>query len=247
MYRHYAQEVQRCQVLSCYHICMGRAPRSAIGDTVYHVLNRANGRMRIFQKRKDYEAFENVLAEAKKKQPMRILAYCLMPNHWHLVLYPYQDGDLSNFMRWVTLTHTQRWHAHYKSIGYGHLYQGRYKSFPVQKDEHFLQLVRYVERNARRAALVKQAEDWRWSSLYKRQHGSEEEKKLLSSWPIKIDEDYIDWVNAPQPKEEIEIIRYAIKRGRPYGKDTWVSNIVTTLGLEVTMNQRGGYRRNQST
>lgn len=170
---------------------MGRAPRAPAGNMVYHVLNRANGRMKIFRKPKDYIAFEEVLKEAKKKQPMRILAYCLMPNHWHLVLHTYEDGDLSNFMRWVTLTHTQRWHAHYKSIGYGHLYQGRYKSFPVQKDEYFLQLVRYVERNAKRAALVKQAEDWQWSSLPSREFGSSKEKEWLSTWPVRAGRGYV--------------------------------------------------------
>lgn len=226
---------------------MGRALRSAIGGMVYHVLNRANGRMRIFRKPKDYEAFEDILKQAKEKQNIRILSYCLMPNHWHLVLYPYKDGDLSNFMRWLTLTHTQRWHAHYKSIGYGHLYQGRYKSFPVQKDEHFLQLVRYVERNAKRAALVKKAEDWKWSSLYRREHGSTKQQKMLSSWPVHPDSNYLEWVNTPQLKEEVEVIRYAIKRGRPFGKDTWIARTVATLGLETTMRQRGGYRRNEST
>jgi putative transposase len=201
----------------------------------------------MFRKEKDYEAFITILTEAKKKYRMRILLYCLMPNHWHLVLYPYDDGDLSHFMRWVTLTHTQRWHAHYKSVGYGHLYQGRYKSFPVQKDEHFLQLVRYVERNAKRAGLVKQAEDWKWSSLHARESKNTEHKALLSPWPVSTDTDYLEWVNTSQPKEEIEVIRYAIQRGRPYGKDKWVSKTVAELGLETTMRQRGGYRRNEST
>lgn len=222
---------------------MGRSPRNALGGIVYHVLNRANGRIEIFRKDKDYEAFEDILAEAKKKQPMRVLAYCIMPTHWHLVLNPYRDGDLPNFMRWVTLTHTQRWHAHYKSVGYGHLYQGRYKSFPVEQDEHFLQLVRYVERNAKRATLVKKAEQWRWSSLHKRQFGSPEQQKLLGTWPVESDGDYIKWVNEPQPKEEVEVIRYAIQRGRPYGGEVWVSRMVEKLGLETTMRQRGGYRR----
>src|SRR3989344_9525362 len=112
---------------------MGRPPRVAIGNVVYHVINRANSRMLIFKKDGDYQAFEQILEEAKEKYPMRILAYCLMPNHWHLVLYPTSDEDLPRFMRWITLTHTQRWHARYNNIGYGHLYQGRYKSFPVQK------------------------------------------------------------------------------------------------------------------
>src|SRR5688572_23335174 len=117
---------------------MGRPLRAAVGDVIYHVLNRANGRLPLFETPADYEAFEKVLAEAHVRFPMRTLAYCLMPNHWHLVLWPRRDGDLSRFMGWLTLTHTQRWHAHRGSAGAGHLYQGRFKSFPVQADEHFL-------------------------------------------------------------------------------------------------------------
>lgn len=205
---------------------------------VYHVINRANGRMTIFRKDKDYEAFEKILVEAKKKYPMRIVAYCLMPNHWHLMLYPQGNDDLSNFMRWITLTHTQRWHAHYRNIGSGHLYQGRYKSFPVQKDEYFLQLVRYVERNAKRAALVKRAENWRWSSLYHREHNTKQQH-ILNAWPVKPDHDYLKWVNTPQPKEEIETIRYHIQRGRPYGQETWMQKTAKQLGLESTFRNRG--------
>ena len=143
---------------------MGRSPRSATGNMVYHVINRANQRARIFNKEKDYEAFENVLLEAKENYPMRILSYCIMPNHWHFVLYPQNGKDLSRFMQWITLTHTQRWHAHHNSIGYGHLYQGRFKSFPVQKDEHFLQVMRYVERNALRANLASIAQNFHFSN-----------------------------------------------------------------------------------
>ena len=120
---------------------------------IYHVLNRANGRLPLFETPADYEAFEKVLGEGHDRFPMRILAYCLMPNHWHLVLWPRRDEELSRFMAWVTLTHTQRWHAHRQSAGAGHLYQGRFKSFPVQADEHFLSVCRYVERNALRAAM----------------------------------------------------------------------------------------------
>jgi len=217
---------------------MGRPPRAAVGNIVYHVLNRANGRMTIFRKNKDYEAFENILVEAKKKYPMRILSYCLMPNHWHLVLYPASDEDLPRFMRWVTLTHTQRWHAHHKNIGSGHLYQGRYKSFPVQKDEHFLQLVRYVERNAKSATLVKRSEHWCWSSLYHREHNTKQ-KKILSAWPVKPDQDYLNWVNEPQPKEEIQVIRYHIQRGRPLGQEKWMHRTAEQLGLESTFRNRG--------
>jgi len=113
---------------------------------VYHVLNRANGRRRIFERDRDYLVFERTLAEVQARVPMRILAWCLMPNHWHLVLWPRQDADLSNYMRLVTLIHTQRWHAHRASAGTGHLYQGRFKSFVVQGDAHFLAVSAQVMR-----------------------------------------------------------------------------------------------------
>jgi putative transposase len=89
-----------------------------------------------------------------------------MPNHWHLLLWPRNDGELSEVMRWITVTHAQRWHAHRQSSGSEPVYQGRFKSFPVQTDEPFLMVARYVERNALRAKLVERAEEWQWSSLW---------------------------------------------------------------------------------
>jgi len=146
---------------------MGRPLRTALGGLIYHVLNRGNGRMQIFNTDSDYNAFENVIAQACERVPMRILSYSVMPNHWHMVLWPQQDGDLSRFVNWLTLTHTQRWHAHRHSAGSGHLYQGRFKSFIVQRDEYLLTVCCYVERNAVRADLVERAENWRWSSLWR--------------------------------------------------------------------------------
>ena len=143
--------------------------RVDVGDVVYHVLNRRVGRMTLFEKDEDYAAFEQVLSEAHPRSPMRLLAYCLMPNHWHLVLWPRHDGELSRYMQWLTTTHMRRWHAHHGTRGTGALYQGRYKSFPVQEDGHFLVVCRYVERNALRAGLVERAEQWAWSSLWRRQ------------------------------------------------------------------------------
>ena len=130
---------------------MPRRARSIQGGCVYHVLNRSNGRQPIFRKDEDYEAFERVLEQAHAREPLRILAYCLMPNHWHLVVWPKagRDRQVSEFLRWLTVTHAQRWHAHYHSSGTGHLYQGRFKSFPVQSDAHLYTVLRYVERNAR--------------------------------------------------------------------------------------------------
>ena len=103
---------------------MGRPLRAAVGGLIYHVWNRANGRQRIFQTAPDYGAFEQVLLEAHDHVRMRTLAYCVMPNRWHLVVWPRSDGDLSQFMGWLTLTHTQRWHAEHHSAGAGPLVSG---------------------------------------------------------------------------------------------------------------------------
>ena len=127
---------------------MGRPKRADVAGGIYHMLNRANLRATIFHKADDYEAFERIMAEALAKFDLSLLCYCLMPNHWHFVVQPRVDGEMGRFGQWVSLTHTQRYHSHYHTVGMGHLYQGRYKSFPVQSDEHFLTLCRYVERNA---------------------------------------------------------------------------------------------------
>jgi len=151
---------------------MGRPKRAAEGGLIYHVLNRSNAKMPIFKKDGDYEAFEQVLEEAVARTETRLLAYCVMRTHWHLVVWPREDGELSRFTGWLTLTHTQRWHAHRHTPGTGHVYQGRFKSFPVQDDDHFFAVCRYVERNALRANLVERAEAWRWNSLHRWKYGT---------------------------------------------------------------------------
>jgi putative transposase len=113
---------------------MARKPRNAPGGLAYHVMNRTWGKIDLFEDAGDYEAFERVLAEAVERETtMRVCAYCLMPNHFHLVLWPSADGQLSRFMQWLSMTHTQRWHAHRHSAGRGHLYQSRFKSFEENK------------------------------------------------------------------------------------------------------------------
>src|SRR5262249_21602798 len=130
---------------------MPRRARNAPGGLVYHVLNGAVARLPLFEKGGDYEAFERVLAEGLEEHPTRLLAYCLMPNHWHLVLWPRREDELTAFVRWLTHTHSMRWHAHYHTGGTGQIYQGRFKSFPVEADDHLYAVLRYVERNALRA------------------------------------------------------------------------------------------------
>ena len=130
---------------------MPRRPRISTGGLAYHVLNRRIGRLPLFESPKDYTLFETILNEAVEHRQVRIAAYCLMPNHWHLLLWPREDGELSEVMRWITVTHTQRWHAYHQTAGTGPVYQGRFKSFPIQTDDHFITVARYVERNPLRA------------------------------------------------------------------------------------------------
>jgi putative transposase len=218
---------------------MGRPHRAAQGGFVYHVLNRANARMTVFEENGDYEAFENVLAEAVERTATRLLAYCLLPNHWHLLVWPRNDGELSKFVGWLSLTHTQRWHAHRHSTGSGHVYQGRFKSFPVQEDEHFYTVARYIERNALRAGLVRRAEQWRWGSLYRWLRGSAADKALLAAWPLPRKADWVAHVNAAQTEAELQAVLRSIVRGSPLGDGSWSERTARRLGLESTLRPQG--------
>ena len=208
-------------------------------------MNRSAGRVCIFDDAGDYAAFERVLAEAVARFAMRLCAYCLMPNHWHLVLWPRQDGELSPFMQWLTMTHTQRWHAHRHSAGRGHLYQGRFKCFACEHDPHFLSLCRYVERNALRAALAARAQDWRWSSLWRRQFtGDREDDRLaLCEWPVDRPADWLQWVNTPETPDELEALRRSCRRGSPYGGEAWATEASRRLGIEPSLRPLGRPRK----
>ena len=226
---------------------MPRPKRADEAGAIYHALNRGNARSPIFHKEADYLAFERILTEGLKQYAVSILAYQLMPNHWHLVLQPHADGQMSGFLRWVTATHTMRYHAHYDTSGEGHLYQGRYKSFPVQNDGHFHTVCRYVERNARRAELVARAEDWRWGSLWRWVQSTEPEPKLLSPWPIARLPNWVDRVNAAVSQKELEVLRQCLRRGSPLGDPAWVESTARRLHLESTLRPRGRPRIETST
>ncbi len=218
---------------------MPRRARISTGGLAYHILNRRVGRLGLFDKPADYMAFEKILNEAHERTGIRIAAYCLMPNHWHLVLWPRDDGELSEVMRWITVTHTQRWHAHRESFGSGPVYQGRFKSFPVQTDEHFLTVSRYVEHNALRAKLVKRAEQWQWSSLWRWAQGDPKLLAFLSDWPVKRPRQWVGWVNRPDTASELEDLRCSAQRGRPFGSQGWMVRIAKRLSLESTLRPRG--------
>jgi putative transposase len=195
--------------------------------------------MRVFRSDDDFAAFERILAKTLATRPMRVAAYCLMPNHWHLVLWPERTGDLAAFMQKLTITHARNWQEHRHRVGYGHLYQGRYKSFPIQGDDHFYHVVRYVERNALRANLVARAQDWRWGSLWRRTHRTEDDGGLLGAWPVGLPKDWTRLVNRPQHEAELDALRRSVVRGRPYGGERWVQATAKRLHLESTLRARG--------
>ena len=211
---------------------------------IFHVLNRGNARDQIFEDAVDYAAFEKVLAETQEQVFVRILSYCLMPNHWHLVLWPLADGDLGRFMQRVTTTHVRRWHLHHHSVGTGHLYQGTYKSFPIEEDNHLYSVFRYVERNPVRPTLMTRAEDWPWGSLWRWEHPSEHvEKPLLCPWPLPRPADWVSRVNRALTKKELEAVRESVVRGRPFGSEAWQDLTAKQLGLESTFRPRGRPRK----
>ena len=129
---------------------MPRAARKAPGGQVYHVLNRSVGKRHLFGKDADFEAFQRVMIEAHQRHPIRILSYCVLSNHWHFAVWPDADGQVTAFFRWLAHTHAMRWRVAHRTVGYGHLDQGRFrfKSFPVPSDEHLLTVLRYIERKA---------------------------------------------------------------------------------------------------
>jgi len=213
---------------------MPRTARASAGGYCYHVLNRGNARQEVFHKHAGYDAFRRLIGEACHRLPMRVVGYCLMPNHFHLVLWPYNDGDLSRFLQWLLTSHVRRYHRHYG--GCGHVWQGRFKAFPIEQDEHLLTVLRYVERNPLRAGLVLRAEDWRWSSLTAGDG-------WLNAGPVPRGDEWLAWVNQPQTAAEEQALRRCINRGTPFGSAAWQAETARRLDLEATLRPRGRPKR----
>lgn len=216
---------------------MGRSPRADEAGGIYHALNRGNAKHAIFFKDEDYEAFERLIAEGLEKFPIDLIAYQWMNNHWHMVLSPDEDGGMGEFLRWITLTHTQRYHAHHGTTGFGHVYQGRFKSFPVQDDQHLHVVCRYVERNAFAAKLVKKAQDYRWGSLYNWLGGDSPIE--LATWPVRRLPNWTKRVNQALTKKEQDALARSVTRGVPFGTEPWTAATVERIGLESTIRPRG--------
>jgi len=218
---------------------MARTARASVGGVCYHVLNRGNGRATVFHATADYRLFARLLDHDRAPAGMRVLGFCLMPNHFHLVLWPRADGDLGRWMQRRTTAHVRRHHrAHGTS---GHVWQGRFKAFPIQRDEHLVTVLRYVERNPLRAGLVARAEDWPWSSLTLRMRP--DPSGFLARCPVALPGDWRGFVNRPQTPAEVDQLRRSVNRGAPFGDADWTPRTAAALGLQSTLRPRGRPRK----
>jgi len=218
---------------------MPRTSRAIVGGHCYHFYNRGNNRMRLFHDRRDYVAFQWLLAEAMDEVDIPLIAACVMPNHVHFVVRPHRDDDLAQWAHWLFTTHARRYHKRYETCG--RVWQGRFKESLVQTDEHLLILIRYVERNALRANLVERAEHWEWGSSRWRERGTP--PVMLTPSPVPLPRAWLEFVNTPQTPAEVEAIRTALERQAPFGSQTWRDEKVRELGLEKTVAPLGRPRR----
>lgn len=219
---------------------MPRRP-AYVGEFIYHALNRGATRMRLFDTARDYIAVQELLFEVRAAVGVRLLAFCIMPNHWHLILWPRNSTEMSQFLHSFTGTHAQRWRAAHSSTGCGAVYQGRYKAFPIQTGTYFLNACRYVERNPLRARLVHRAEDWRWSSCWLREH--QPTNDVIEEWPVACPSDWLSQLNAPEEPQELENVRTALVRGIPFGDETWVSETAKIMGAQSHLRRPGRPRK----
>ena len=214
---------------------MPRTARASVGGLCYHVLNRGNARAEVFHDEADYRGFLALLGAAGERVPMRVLGFCLMPNHFHLVLWPRAEGKLSRYLQWLLTAHVRRYHRRYRSSG--HVWQGRFKAFPIARDEHLLAVLRYVERNPLRAKLVRQAQNWPWSSLSAPRAG------FLHECPVPLPRNWVARVNAPETVAELAALRRSANRSTPFGAPAWVRRTAARLGLEASLRPRGRPRK----
>lgn len=218
---------------------MARVARGLVDGFIYHLLNRGNGRQVVFHTSQDYESFIDLIRKGKEKYPVKIFAYCLMPNHFHMASMPIWAEELSKWMQWLMTSHVRRYHQHYGTSG--HVWQGRFKSFIIQEDCHLLTVLRYIEGNPVRAGLVNSAKKWLWSSH--RERIAEESRSLIDEIPIELPKDWGRYVDEPLTKRELENLRQSVVRLSPFGNAEWQQQICRSLGLECTIRPRGRPRK----
>jgi len=218
---------------------MPRIARGLVDGFVYHILNRGNGKQQVFHRNQDYEAFTNLMREVKDRYPVKVFAYCLMPNHFHMILMPVHAEKLSKWMQWLMTSHVRYHHRHYKTSG--HIWQGRFKSFIIQKDNYLLTALRYVEGNPVRAGLVSSARNWLWSSHVERI--GIEFHQIVDKIPIELPQKWGRYVDEPLTDKELEKLHRSVNRQSPFGDTEWQGQVCRSFGLEHTIRPRGRPRK----
>lgn len=216
---------------------------------IYHVINRGNNRQDVFRKQGDFAAFLQAMADLKERKPFELFGYCLMSNHFHLLLRPL-GAPISRIMQSLLVSHTQRYHKNHRSGG--HVWQGRFKSPVIQNDEHLLTVLRYIEANPLRAGIVERAEDYRWSSYAV--HGLGKVDELVDPLPVYQELSasagvrQAKWsrlVHRPLEEATLAAVRRSCATGLPYGRDVWVRRLAKKLDLDLTIRPRGRPRKSK--
>ena len=227
---------------------MPRLPRPVADGLIYHALNRGNNRAAVFHSAADFAAFLGALAQTRERYPFMLFGYCLMTNHFHLLLAPGPGQSISRILQSLTVAHT--WHYHKRRGGSGHVWQGRFKSPVIQDDDHLLVVLRYIEANPLRAGMVKAAGDYRWSSFGYHGLGKPDELLgVLPAWERLGRSDAVrqtawhKWVHTPLTEKELAAVRRSVVSGRPFGAAKWVERTAVALGLSLTQRPRGRPRK----
>ncbi len=201
----------------------------------YHIISRGNRKATVFHSPSDFRHFIRILLQGQKRSKMRILAYAIMPNHFHIVIWLHEGGNIAKWMHWLLTKHVKAYAEKYETTG--RIWQGRYKSFPICEDDHLLTVIRYVERNPLTAGLVQAAEDWQWSSLRGRMQRSKD--SLITPSPLTLPEDWQSFVNEPLFPKEYSRFENSIAKGVPLGPQDWKDQMVEKLRLQRTIRNAG--------
>jgi putative transposase len=227
---------------------MGRLPRTIDDGLVYHALNRGNNRADVFGDDADRLAFLDALAKTRVRDPFRLFGYCLMTNHFHLLLRPEAGQSISRILQSLTVAQTWRYHRRHHSSG--HVWQGRFKSPVIQDDAHLLVVLRYIEANPLRAKMVSDPAEYRWSSYS--YHGLGRDDPLLSPFPEWEElgrteaERRRRWrakVCSMQSEAELTTVRGSLRNGRPFGTSEWTERMAERLNIELIPRPRGRPRK----
>ncbi len=219
---------------------MPRTARASCADVCYHVVSRGNARQTVFQDAGDYDAFTELLRRGCETRPLQLLAWCLMPNHFHIVVRPGQDRELGTWMHWLLTSHVGYHRRRHSTTG--RIWQGRFKAFPIQADTHLLTVLRYVERNPVRAGLAQHAAEWKWSSMRARDPESGEpvvRGGTLAPSPVELPRPWTEWVSRPLTPAELLSVRQSAQRERPYGDLPWCERTAERLDMWFAFNSRG--------